>query len=243
MPVSGLCVNGLVHNVLSCLTSSRDISPWRPIHAVPRCEDTLLSGLCGSHEAGASESPGQLNTDSGGSTPELLDAGGWGWGPRICVSNKFSAFAAADVGTTPGEPPLQSGKAPFALKKDIIVASGSLSSEPGEGRESVEARAGVLRGRWLSARVRERIKPLSCLLLTETAVVHDSRFMSWAHPSQGFLAPQGVGGYSGDFQTVSWSDSGQRPRGLGTHSTGPLTPSPTPATASWTLATSVSEGP
>ena len=121
--------------------------------------------------------------------------------------------------------------------------SGSLSSEPGEGRESVEARAGVLRGRWSAARVRERIKTLSCLLLTETAVVHDSRFMSWAHPSQGFLAPQGMGGYSGDFQTVSWSDSGQRPRGPGTHSTDQLTPSPTPATASWTLATSVSEGP
>lgn len=122
----------------------------------------------------------------------------------------------AGVGTTPGEPPLQSGKAPFALKKDIIVASGSLSREPGEGWESAEARAGVLGGRWSSARVRERIKTLSCLLLTGTAVVHDSRFMSWAHPSQGFLAPQGVGGFSGDFQTVSWSDTGQRPRGPGT---------------------------
>lgn len=205
--------------------------------------DTWLSGLCGSHDAGASESPGQLNTDSGGSTPELPGAGGRGWGPRICVSNKFSAFAAAGMGTTPGEPPLQFDKAHFALEKDIIVASGSLTREPGEGRESVEARAGVLRGHWSLARVRERIKTPSCLLLMGTAVVHDSGFMSWAHPSQGFLAPQGVGGYSGDFQTISWSDTGRRPRPLATHSTGQLTPSPTPATADWTLAASASEGP
>ena len=53
----------------------------------------------------------------------------------------------------------------------------------------MEARAGVLRGRWLLARVKERIKTLSCLLLVGTAAVHDSRFISWAHPSQGFLAP------------------------------------------------------
>ena len=72
---------------------------------------------------------------------------------RVCVSNKFSAIAAAGVGTTPGEPPLQFDKAHFALEKDIIVASGSLTREPGEGRESVEARAGILRGRWLLARV------------------------------------------------------------------------------------------
>lgn len=107
----------------------------------------------------------------------------------------------------------------------------------------MEARAGVLRGRWLLARVRERIKTLSCLLQVGTAAVHDSRFMSWAHLSQGFLAPQGMGGYGGDFQTVSWSDTGQRPQPPATHSTGQLTPSPTPATADWTLAASASEGP
>jgi len=133
LPVSVLCVNGLIHNVLSYLTSSCDTGPWRPIHAVSRRGDTSLSGLCGSHDTGASESPRWLNTDSGGSTLELSGAGGQGWGLRICVSNKFSAFAVAGMGTTSGEPPLQSGKAHFALEKDIIVASGSLTREPGEG--------------------------------------------------------------------------------------------------------------